>query len=95
MTLVTGSTTQEERKPAEPLGHLASLIEEWKIAQLLGKKKRKLERELQEQMLKKAEEEKNKRLKNKLKHEKRRMKIKERTRAKKAIIREESDEADE
>ena len=46
-------------------------------------------------MLKRAEEEKNKRLKNKLKHEKRRMKIKERTRAKKAIIREESDEADE
>ena len=46
-------------------------------------------------MVKGAEEEKNKRLKNKSKNEKRRMKINERNRAKKATIREESDEADE
>ena len=46
-------------------------------------------------MVKGAEEEKNKRLKNKSKNEKRRMKINERNRAKKATIREEYDEADE
>ena len=94
VTLVTG-TTEEEQKPEQLLSHLASLIEEWKIAEPLGKKKRKLERELQKQMLKRAEEEKNKRLKNKLRNEKRRMKIKERNRVQKATTGEEKKESDE
>ena len=55
---LTAGAAEEEQKPAHPLSHLASLVEEWKIAEPLGKKKRKLERELQKQMLKRAEEEK-------------------------------------
>jgi hypothetical protein len=68
--------------------------EEWKTAQPLSKKKMKLERELQEQMLKRAEEEKSKRLKNKLKNEKKRTKIKAMKEAQKAI-RDEPEESDE
>jgi hypothetical protein len=60
----------------------------------LSKKKRKLKRELQKQMLKRAEGEKNKRLKNKMKNEKGRLKIKKNKKARKAI-RDEPEESNE
>ena len=90
--ILESRTRQQAQNNSETLV-TGTVEEEWKTTPPLGKKKRKLERVLQKQMLKRAEEEKNKRLKNKMRNERRRLKIKEDKKARKAIRDEpESDE---
>jgi hypothetical protein len=69
---VLGSRTRQEAKNNSET--LVTGTTEKKDKKPKGKKRRKLERELQKQMLKRYEEEKKKRLRNKRKNEKRRMK---------------------